>query len=262
MSVIPDATIRACHQNATGSKPLERKISSINLNVCQSTGIEKDDDSRQSLENHAKNDEIRRFYDKKFDDGHDVHRAMALVEDYSQPTKRSDYQSVSGIMKISYNPFLSIEAEAAYMNFEITELRQFWTEKIVQIDSAEREKPSLCLLFKKVPEVICVPRSEKKVELRMGGEDKILSTNLGTVWRLQRPSWCPHPHANWNEEVKERVRLSPGKDEGLGSLNVIHKLTLHHREESKETASKSSESSKKWSQAPALIWQQVWRTFL
>ena len=241
MSVIPDATIRACHQNATGSKPLERKISSINLNVCQNTGVEKDDDSRQSLENHAKNDEIRRFYDKKFDDGHDVHRAMALVEDYSQPTKRGEYQSVSGIMKISYNTFLSIEAGAAYMNFEFTELRKFWTERIVQIDSAEREKPSFCLLFEKVHEVICVPRSEKKVELRMGGEDKILSTNLGKVWRLLRPSWCPHPHANLNEEVKERVRLSPGKDEGLGSLNVIQKLILPHRKSLKrQRASQAS----------------------
>ena len=51
-------------------------------------GIEKNDDSRQSLENHAKFDEIRRFSNKKFDDGYDVHRPLALTENHSKPTKR------------------------------------------------------------------------------------------------------------------------------------------------------------------------------
>ena len=60
-----------------------------------------------------------------------------------------------------------------------------------------------------------MPRSEKKVELRLGGEDKALSTSLETVWRLLGPSWWPHPQANLNEEVTERVRLSPGKYEDL-----------------------------------------------
>ena len=48
-------------------------------------------------------------------------------------------------------------------------------------------------------------------------------TNLGTVWKLLRPSWCPHPHASLIEEVTERVRLSPEKDEDLGNLNVVAK---------------------------------------
>ena len=48
-------------------------------------------------------------------------------------------------------------------------------------------------------------------------------TNFGTVWKLLRPSWCPHPHASLIEEVTERVRLSPEKDEDLGNLNVVAK---------------------------------------
>ena len=92
MSVIPDATIQACHQNATGNKALEKKVSSVILKVYQSNGIEKADDLRQFLENHAKMDEIRRFYNKQFDDGHDVHCALALAEGYSEHTKRGKYQ--------------------------------------------------------------------------------------------------------------------------------------------------------------------------
>ena len=56
-----DSTILACQQRAVGSKRVERRISAVILNVYQSTGIEKEDGSRQSLESHRKLDEIRRF---------------------------------------------------------------------------------------------------------------------------------------------------------------------------------------------------------
>ena len=75
------------------------------------------------------------------------------------------------------------------MNFEDTELLKFWTEKIVEIDPTERERPSIDLLLEKVPEVISVPRSDRKVKLRLGSKDDILSTNLGTVWKWLRPSF-------------------------------------------------------------------------
>ena len=56
------------------------------------------------------------------------------------------------------------------------------------------------------------------------------------MWKLLRPSWCLHLQASLNEEVTERVKLSPRNDEDLGNLNVIHKLILPHREVSKDEA--------------------------
>ena len=50
---------------------MERRVSTVILNVYHSTGIEKEDDSSQSLENHRKLDEIRRFHYEKFEEGHD-----------------------------------------------------------------------------------------------------------------------------------------------------------------------------------------------
>ena len=129
MSVMTDSTIQACQQKATGSKTMERRISTVILNVYQSTGIEKDDKSRHSLENHGKLDEIRRFYNKKFEEGHDVHRNLASAGEYSGPNKRGEYQYVSGVMGILYNPFLNSEARSAHRNHEVTELLKFWTEK-------------------------------------------------------------------------------------------------------------------------------------
>ena len=238
MSVMNNSTVQAGHQRAMGSKTMERRVSTVILNMYQSTGIEKEDDSRQSLENHRKLDEIRRFYNKKFEEGHDVHRNLALVEGYAKPNEKGEYQYVSGVMGMAFNPFLDSEAASAYKNHEVTEILKFWTEKIIVVDPTEREKPSLGLLLEATPKVISVPRSSKRVELRMGNGNGMMTTNLGTFWKLLRPSWCPHPHASLIEEVTERVRLTPTKDKDLGMLDVIHKLILPQSKESGGTTSK------------------------
>ena len=95
--------------------------------------------------------------------GHDVHRNLNLTEDYPRINKRGEYQYVSGVMGIAYNPFLNSEAGSAHRNHEVTELLKFWTEKIIVIDSMEREKLSLGLLLEATPKVITVPRSSKRV---------------------------------------------------------------------------------------------------
>ena len=138
MSVMTNSTVQACHQKAMGSKTMERRVSTITLNVCQSTGIEKKDDSLQSLEIHGKLDEIWRFYNKIFEEGHDVHRNLASAEDYSRPSKRGEYQYVSRVMGVAYNHFLESEAGSTHRHHEVTELLKFWTEKILEIDSMEK----------------------------------------------------------------------------------------------------------------------------
>ena len=56
--MMSDSTILACHQRASGSKTVERRVSTVILNLYQSTGIEKEDGSRLSLESHRKLDEV------------------------------------------------------------------------------------------------------------------------------------------------------------------------------------------------------------
>ena len=237
MSMMTDSTILACHQRAIGSKTLERRVSTVILNVYQSTGIEKEDGYRQSLESHRKLDEIRRFYNKKFEEKHDVHRNLASIREYLKPNKKGEYQYVSGVMGMAYNPFLDLEAGGAHRNYEVAELLKFWTEKIMEIDTVERERPSLGLILEKIPEVISVPRLSKRVELKMGNGNGMLTTSLGVVWKLLRPSWCPHPHASLIEEVTERVRLAPTEDEDLATLSIVHRLILPHVKESSEVTS-------------------------
>ena len=83
--------------------------------------------------------EIRRFYNKKFEVKHDVHRNLASSGDYLKPNKKGEYQYVSGVMGLAYNPFLGSEAGGAHRNYKVAELLKFWTEKIVEIDTVERE---------------------------------------------------------------------------------------------------------------------------
>ena len=127
------------------------------------------------------------------------------------------------------------------MSFEVAELLKFWTEKIIEIDARERERTSLGLLL----EII----SDKKVELRLGSGDDVLSTNLWTIWKLLKPSWSPHPYTSLigagEIGVTERVRLSPVKDEDLGKLNIVHKLILPHQGESEGALSKLDKLVKK-----------------
>ena len=65
-----------------------------------------------------------------------MHRNLARAEDFSKPTKRGEYQYVSGVMGIAFNPFLDSEAGNAYMNLEEPQLLKFWTE----IDPMKRER--------------------------------------------------------------------------------------------------------------------------
>ena len=98
MSMMSDSTILACQQRASVSKTMEKRVSTVILNVYQSTGIEKEEGSRLSLENHRKLDEVRRFYNKKFEEEHDVHRNLASSEQYSRISEKGEYQYVSGVM--------------------------------------------------------------------------------------------------------------------------------------------------------------------
>ena len=72
----------------------------------------------------------------------------------------------------------------------------------------------------------------------MGNGNGMLVTNLGVVWILLRPSWCPHPHASLIEEVTERVILAPAEDEDLVTLSLVHRLILPQVNESSETTSR------------------------
>ena len=53
------------------------------------------------------------------EEGHEVQRNLTSAGEYSRPNKKGEYQYVSGVMGIAYNPFLDSEAESAHSNHEV-----------------------------------------------------------------------------------------------------------------------------------------------
>ena len=189
-------------------------------------------DSRQSLENHRKLDEIRRFHNKKFEEGHDVHRNLALAEGYARPNKKGEYQYVSGVMGIAYNllmipasarGFLNSEAASACRNHEVAELLQFWTEKIIVIDPTEREKPSLGLLLEATPKVISVARSSKRVELSLGDENRSNFERQNAIGKPMGNVTMPEKDDVVHEKMMELEPLLEASGErNLRSIEITH----------------------------------------
>ena len=91
----------------------------------------------------AKIDKDRRFSNMNFYSSQNVHHPLMTVEGYSKSSKKGDYQYVSSIMGIFYNPFLSAEAGCAYISFEDSNFFIFRKEKIKEIKVLEREKSKL-----------------------------------------------------------------------------------------------------------------------
>ena len=55
------------------------------------------------------------------------------------------------------------------MNFKNTDMLNRGTGKVIEIDTTEWENTSLSSLLKNGVEIICVSRSEKRLDLRLGG---------------------------------------------------------------------------------------------
>ena len=110
---------------------------------------------------------------------------------------------MSGVVGIAYNPFLDSEAGGAHRNHEVAELLKFWTEKIIETDTVERERQSLGLILEKTPEVISVPRSSKRVELKMGNGNGMLVTNLVEIAKTLLVPTSPRKPDRGGHEASE-----------------------------------------------------------
>ena len=69
-------------------KTSEIKVLSIIFVVYPRLGVEKDDQSSDSLENQTKINEIRRFANERFDSQLDTHRSLIRPGNYPKLSKR------------------------------------------------------------------------------------------------------------------------------------------------------------------------------
>ena len=140
----------------------------------------------------------------------------------------------TGAMWMSNNPYLTTNAGAAYMNFKNTDMLNRGAEKGNRNRHDGREYTSLSSLPDNGVDIICVPLSEKILELRLGGG----ATYFSRAWEQSGSYWKFHGACilkrDWMKKSWNEIRLLPGNDAYLGNLSVIQKLILPHHEESKK----------------------------
>ena len=158
--------------------------------------------------------------------------ALPKSSEYCGPIKKKSYGYVSGIIGITYNPFLSEDIR----DYEQAVLLRFWTSRIVTIKSVNNPQAKLRLVLEEEVTAPSVPKSDKRVEFGLGFSDELLRTSLMTVWELMRPSWCPSPNADSILRATQDVQRELNADCNLRDLIIIYNVMI--------TASKSNGEDK------------------
>ena len=148
------------------------------------------------LEPMKKIDEIRRFSNKELRLTKESMGALLKSSEYCGPIRKKPYRYVSGITGIAYNPFLNEDIRDCFFDYEQAVLRKFWTSRIATRWSAANQQTKLGLVLEEKVTAPSVPKSDNRVEFRLGFSNELLRTSLVVAWELTKPSWCPSPNAD------------------------------------------------------------------
>ena len=127
-------------------------------------------------------------------------------------------------------------AIACLTTYEQTVLLRFWTSRIATIRSAANQQTRLGLVLEENLAAPSLPKSEKRLEFRLGFSDELLKTSLFVLWELMRPSWCPSPNADSILCATQDVQRELNSDCNLRDFNIIYNVMT--------TASKSNGEDK------------------
>ena len=178
----------------------------------------------EELEPMRKIDEIRRFSNKELRLTKESMGVLTKSSEYCGPIGRKSYSYMSGIIAIAYNPFLSEDIGDCFFDYEQAVLLRFWTSRIVTIKSATNPQTKLGLVLEEEVTAPSVPKSDKRVEFRLGFSDELLRTSLMVVGELMRPSWCPSPKADSILRATQDVQSELNAKCNLRDLNIIYNV--------------------------------------
>ena len=95
------------------------------LDMQQSKPVRVNMKEREELEPLRKIDEVRRFSNKELRLTKESMGALPKSSEYCGPIKKKSYNYVSGIIRISYNPFLSEDIRDCFFDYEQAVLLRF-----------------------------------------------------------------------------------------------------------------------------------------
>ena len=176
------------------------------------------------LEPTKKIDEIMRFSNKELRLTKESMGAMPKSSEYCGPIGKKSYTYVSGIIGITYNPFLNEDIHDCFFDYEQAVLLRLWTSRIATIRSAANQQTRLGQVLEEKVTALSVPESDKGVEFGLGFSDELMRTSLMVVWELMRPSWCPSPNADSILLATQDVHRELNSDCNLCDLNIIYNV--------------------------------------
>ena len=141
-------------------------------------------------------DEIIRFSNKELRLTKESLGELPTSSEHCGPIRKKSYSYVSGITGMAYNPFINEDIRDCFFDYEQALLLRFWTSRIATIRSATNQQTKLGLVLEEKETAPSVPKSDNRVEFRLGFSDELLRTSLMVVWELMKPSWCPIPNAD------------------------------------------------------------------
>ena len=86
------------------------------------------------------------------------------------------------------------------------------------------EQPKLGIVLEERVVEPSVPELKGQVSFDCGSRDGPLKTSLVTMWKLMKPSWCPHSNAGLIWDMMADITLDLDDDASLHYLAMIHHL--------------------------------------
>ena len=176
------------------------------------------------MENYRRLEEVRRYSNKELKVSRELTEAVRGQKEYATLGKLKSFQNVSGIPGKAYYPFVNEEAREAYFDYEQIIVLDFWVERVKETGMLMVEKPKLGIVSEERVVVPSDPELKGQVSFNCGSWDGPLKTSLVTMWKLMKPSWCPHPNADLIWVMTADITLDLDDDASFHDLAMIHHL--------------------------------------
>ena len=83
---------------------------------------------------------------------------------------------------MEYIPFINEDIRDCFFDYDQEVLLRFWLSRIVTIRRAANQQAKLGLVLEAKVTALSVPKSDNRVEFRLGFSNELLKTSLMVVW--------------------------------------------------------------------------------
>ena len=140
------------------------------------------------LEPMKRVDETRRVANKELRLTKESMGTLPKSSEYCGPIRKKSYHYVSGVLGMTYNPFINEGIHDCFFDYEQAVLLRVSLSKIATIRSIGNQQANLGLVLEEKVTAPSVPKSDNRVEFGLKFSDELLRASLMVVWELMKSS--------------------------------------------------------------------------